>query len=38
MNTMTPFKKRGVYGIDVNQTLRSLFRGLPGGPGQTRVF
>ena len=30
MNTMTPFKKRGVYGIDVNQTLRSLFGGASG--------
>jgi len=38
MNTMTLFKKRGVYGIDVHQTLRSLFGGFPGGLGQTRVF
>jgi hypothetical protein len=35
---MALFKKRGVYGLDVNQTLQSLFGGLSGGLGQTRVF
>jgi hypothetical protein len=35
---MALFKKRGIYCIDVNQTLRSLLGGLPSGLGQTRVL